>query len=161
MSEFQKKKIKSNVLAEVLFTEFIINKDLNSKFRLCESWDISNSFEYKVILHKKAIVLLAILTLEVHENNFKRVRERFEKLIYSADVVDGMFSFIEVRNAMENLSELCSLRDNSGQWIIWGISWLKEAGITETNPIRSFQLACMWVDNYLTIMDYLKKYDPE
>jgi hypothetical protein len=161
MFQFHKKKIKSNVLADVLLTEFIMNKDQNSHFKLDTNWELSPSFEDKVVLHKAALVLLVILTLEDKNSNFKNVREHLEKLVFSVNNVEGMPFFLEVKNAMDNLSELFKLRNNSRQWMTWAMSWLNKTGINETNPIRSFQFASMWIDNYVTISDYLKEYNPQ
>jgi hypothetical protein len=161
MVQFPKEKIKSNVLADVLQSEFIIKKNLNSKIKLDKSWDLSKSFDDKIVIYKIALVLLAILKLEDDFTGFKNVREYLEKLVFSPDIVDGMFFFHGVKNAMNKLSELFSLRDNAGQWMVWAMSWLTETGINETIPVRSFEFTLMWIDNYVTIIDYLKGYDPE
>jgi hypothetical protein len=161
MSQRSKNKVKPNVLADVIMTEFIANDNLNSRFKLEESWGQSALFENNVVTYKIAIVLLALLTKEDKHKGFINVREFFEKLVFSPDVVDGMFFFYSVKKAMDKLSELFSLRDNASQWMVWAISWLRETGINKTNPVRLFELASMWIDNYTTIMDSLNEFDPE
>jgi hypothetical protein len=157
-----KENIESNVLADVLFSKFIMNKDLNSRFKLDTKWELSPYSEDKVWLYKLALVLLGILALEDNNSNFKDVRETLEKLVFSAHIVEGMPIFLEVKKAMDELSKLLfSLRNNAGQWMFWALSWLKEIGIIETNPIRLFQFACMWVDDYVMIVDYLKEWNPQ
>jgi hypothetical protein len=42
----------------------------------------------------------------------------------------------------------------------WAMAWLKDAGIIETNPAILTQFALMWMDNYVTILDYMKEYAP-
>ena len=42
----------------------------------------------------------------------------------------------------------------------WAMAWLKDVGITETNPVRLDRFALMWMDNYITISSYLNKYNP-
>ncbi len=42
----------------------------------------------------------------------------------------------------------------------WAMAWLKEAGVIERNPATLAQFALMWVDNYVTILNYLKEYEP-
>jgi hypothetical protein len=153
--------VKPNVLADVLMTEFISNDNLNIKFILDKSWEKSELLLKNIITYKIAIVLLALLAKEEKQKGFKKVRENFEKLVFSPDVVEGMFFFYSVKHAMDKLSELFSLRDHASQWEAWAMSWLTESGINENNPARSFELALLWVDNYTTIMDSLKEFDPE
>lgn len=43
----------------------------------------------------------------------------------------------------------------------WAMAWLKEAGLIETNPAILSQFASMWIDNYVTLIDYLKKHKPQ
>jgi len=43
----------------------------------------------------------------------------------------------------------------------WAMAWLKEAGIMETNPAILSQYALMWMDNYVTISNYLEEYNPQ
>lgn len=42
----------------------------------------------------------------------------------------------------------------------WAMAWLKEAGIIETNPAILDQFAIMWIDNYITVNDILKEFNP-
>jgi hypothetical protein len=105
--------------------------------------------------------LLALLAIEEANPKSKDVREHLEKLVFSDDIVEGMPFSLQVKTAMDKLSDLFKSRDNSGQWMAWAMSWLTESGINETNPVQSFEFAMMWVDNYVTISDYLKEYDPQ
>jgi hypothetical protein len=42
----------------------------------------------------------------------------------------------------------------------WAMAWLKETGIIEMNPVTLAQLSMMWIDNYLTINNFLKTCNP-
>ena len=155
-----KEKINPNVLADVLMTDFVRKEEENAHFKLESDWGSFSSFDDWVILYKLGLVLSALLTLETENSNFKFVRDRFERLTFSPDIVDGMPFFLQVKNAMNKLGDLFGFRDNPTQWMSWAKSWLGEVGIEEDNPITLFRFAMMWVDNYTTIMDYLKGYDP-
>ncbi len=42
----------------------------------------------------------------------------------------------------------------------WAMAWLRETGIIETNPATLDEFALMWIDNYLTINNYLNECNP-
>lgn len=160
MTNISKEKISSNVLAEVLIGEFVKKEDNNAHFKLESRWESSLSFDDGVVLYKLALVLLALLNIEEKNPDFKYVREHFEKLIFSRDIVEGMPFFLQVKTAMNKLGDLLKFRDNPSEWMFWARSWLREVGLDENNPASLFLFAMMWVDNYTTIMNYLKGYDP-
>lgn len=152
--------IRPDVLADVLRSEFIGNKDANRRFNLTSDWDQSSRFEDMVIIHKLSLVLLALLSAEKECPSFKAVREHIENLVFSPNMEEGMPFFLEVKRGIDKLAELFQARDNAAQWMRWATSWLSEVGIDETNPARLFQFATMWTDNYVTLSDYLKGYVP-
>ncbi len=160
MFDIGKKKIKPNILADVLLSDFIMNKDINSRFKLNTNWVLSPSFEDKVVLHKLALVLLALLALEDKNANFRHVREFLEKIVFSPDIVEGYPFVIEVKATMDQVSELLKSR-NSGNGIHWAKAWLTQIGIDEPNPMTLVQFAMMWMDNYVAVTNYLKGYNPQ
>lgn len=42
----------------------------------------------------------------------------------------------------------------------WAMAWLRELGILETNPMILSRFAIMWMDNYITVNDILKGFNP-
>ena len=160
MFSLRKKRVASNVLADVLVSEFIMNKNENARFNL-ENWKPSVAFENKVVCYKLALVLLALLAAEQKDSRFEKVKTNLEKSVFSPHIVDGMPFFIQVKSAMDNLSELLTIRDNPAQWMLWASRWLEDAGINETNPVVTFRFALMWTDNYVTIAGSLKEFKPQ
>lgn len=42
----------------------------------------------------------------------------------------------------------------------WAMAWLRETGIIEINPVILAQLSWMWIDNYVTINNFLNECNP-
>jgi hypothetical protein len=161
MFSLRKKRVASNVLADVLVSEFIMNKNENARFNLDGNWKPSVEFENKVVCYKLALVILALLAAEQKDSRFEKVKTNLERLVFSPDVVEGMPFFLQVKSAMDNLSELLNVRINAGESMLWASRWLEEAGINENNPALNLGFALMWIDNYVTIGGYLKECKPE
>jgi hypothetical protein len=153
--------ITASVLADVLLTDFIMNKNDTNTFNLNANWGLVPSFHDKVVLFKIALALLSLLAREEENPKFRVVREHLEKSVFRADVVEGMPFFIKVKAAMNQLSSLFESTNSSGEWMTWATAWLNETGIDENNPVCAFQFAMRWIDTYVTVSDYLKGYSPQ
>jgi hypothetical protein len=159
MFSFRKKRVAPNVLADVLLTEFIADKDENARFNL--RWPASDVFQNKVARYKLALVLLALLAAEQKDARYEQVKTHLEKLVFSPDIADGMPFFLQVKSAMDEISQLLDARDNPAQWMTWAQHWLEDVGINETNPAVTFQFALLWTDNYVTIAGALNDFHPK
>src|SRR5882672_7170896 len=87
MFPFRKRTYQPKVVADVLLSEFIMNKLENSQFRLNANWDASTNFEESIIRYKLALVLRTILQLEDKTPNLAKVRFSLEHLVFSPDIV--------------------------------------------------------------------------
>lgn len=45
-------------------------------------------------------------------------------------------------------------------WMGWAMAWLRDVGAIETNPAVLDRFALMWMDNYITIVNYMKELNP-
>ena len=69
--------------------------------------------------------------------------------------------FLQVKSAMDEISQLLDARDNPAQWMSWAQHWLEDVGINETNPAVTFQFALLWTDNYVMIAGALNDFHPK
>jgi len=42
----------------------------------------------------------------------------------------------------------------------WAIAWLRDVGVTELNPVILHRFSLLWIDTYITIVNYMKELNP-
>lgn len=148
----RKLKIKSEELARVFGSEFIINPEaipLPSEIIIRD--------ETNLLIYRIALILLALKTEEVARPQFISVTKHLENLIFKnvsakADLRDA------VALAVERLRDL--IFDEQGKELSWAISWLSEVGVTKSNPVDIVLTARAWMSAYLRLKKAFEKFDP-
>ena len=130
------KYFKPNVLSDVLFSEFVLKKEENERFKLDSRWNSSEYFYDCVASYKIALVLIALLNIERKTPNYFQVRLIFEKAVFTDGNIQKLDFYYAVKSAMDKLSELIdtsnhkleNLNDQNNK-MPWTMACLRAAGV--------------------------------
>jgi hypothetical protein len=122
--------LKSQVLAETLFTEFIQRQHCDVAEETHISDAAAPALEAKIRLYQYVTILLAILGETEKRPEFGSVREHFERLYFPPNF--DFDSLWDVRAAMTDLSTLFTLHKTdgtdtsraAGKAMFWARDWL-------------------------------------
>jgi len=167
------KYFKPNVLSDVLFSEFVLKKEENERFKLDSRWNSSEYFYDCVASYKIALVLIALLNhlglyspqlaalriLRVSRILIPRCLRRGSSLNDQNNKMPWTMACLRAAGVLGNDQAILHSR-SSVIGMGWAMAWLKEAGIIETNPATLFEFSLMWMDNYLAINNFLNECNP-
>jgi len=101
-------------------------------------------------LYRAALALMVVLAESQRNRKFRQVRTELEKLIFPMPKAEGMALLNDLKRAMQKLNELLHPAEEARQ-LTWAMSWLREAGMEETNPATLTLVAVHWMDSYVAI----------
>ena len=111
-------------------------------------------FDVKMWLYRLSLSLMVLLAEEQSKPELTPVREFFEIHIFPAPQEESVELLARVRVAMQSLNELLH-GDNKREWS-WAISWFKEIGIDETDPINLTLFVSGWMRQYKMVTEILR-----
>jgi hypothetical protein len=162
--------INPKVLAETLFAELIQRKrcDVPSQVRIASA--AVPALEAKIRLYQFTSILLAVMTTARTKPEFIPVQEHLERLFFPPTLQEGVANLLDVRAAMNDLSELLTSKDKggdpdipaskAGKSMLWARNWLLGVGVEENNPATLALFALKWMDYHITVADSLKDFEP-
>ncbi|KZC21264.1 hypothetical protein RHOFW104R3_21650 [Rhodanobacter denitrificans] len=118
----------------------------------------TQNFQNKAKIYQAAALIMAIMSAAEKNNDFNKVREALEKLMFPPDATSSALDLMShLRAAMADLSKLLFPANPRNQ-MSWAHTWLHEIGVEESNPSNLSLFAMQCMDYFINAREILGKF---
>lgn len=146
---FWKKKpsLPSAELARLLQQDFVGDapKQAPAGLRLTE--ENRAAFEEKILLYRKAVLMLAMVAYEAANPGFTPVREQVERALFTPDGEVRREDLKSLPAAIADFRRLVTDKDKKA----WSLAWLEAVGVAGSEPALCLLFADYWTDLYASV----------
>ena len=147
-------------LYEVLVQESCQNecKTLLEQAERMPSPTARSKFFAKVETYRKAVVLMALISVARKRQEFEQVLQAYEVLVFGpAPTPSSRKTLDAVKAAMADLQQLFHGAGGLAG-AAWSRAWIEAIGYTENNPVRLSLFAWSWMDDYIAAVRAIQKF---